>query len=132
MKKPHCKDCRIVFPFQSLLEKHDRKRHDGKRKNHNIIELSEVNKYTEGETKCTIYLHVFASKNYLAKHKIRMHNKGDKKFKCEHCEFREYSQGDVNKHVKLTHLKEGTIECPTCGNMFYNSSNLRKHVKMFI
>lgn len=67
-------------------------------------------------------------KEYIAKHMKTVHMK-IKKFKCIHCEEREYStQMGLNSHLYRYHEVEAPIKCPDCNTGFTFNSELRGHI----
>lgn len=68
---------------------------------------------------------IFNDKANLNRHLQR--HLGVKKFECEQCGYKDYSQHLINLHTRITHMGEKPYACKYCDNRFANSMTRLRH-----
>ena len=92
------------------------------------IPVSERKKESEGlMVDCDICSKTFTSREYMLKHKRRVHN--DKIFKCDMCSFQSKYPDNLGQHIRTVHEKRSLREnCPACGK---EVTSLEWHMKVY-
>ena len=66
--------------------------------------MESVHNKGDKKFKCDKCPYTSASKGSLKTHTIAAHNEGEKKFKCDLCPYKSHLQSYLKAHVKSTHL----------------------------
>ncbi|CAH2079330.1 unnamed protein product, partial [Iphiclides podalirius] len=67
----------------------------------------------------------FVSRYSMLRHSIRVHGIGHA---CPHCGKLFIRNSFMVDHVRRTHLKERNVECPLCGDRFFDAQRLKMHM----
>ena len=67
------------------------------------------------------------SRNQLMRHYDAIHNKGDKKHKCEICPYSSAEKPRLKKHILSVHNVGEKIKCPYCPHLSADKYNLKIH-----
>ena len=104
-----CTICDKEFPVKSLLENHEKSKH-------------------EYRYKCQFCEISFSRKDYVTEHTLRVHEESKAPTeKCSICD-KEFSGHMAFKFHLKTH-REKRIACDTCGNKFTDNQGLKNHVQ---
>ena len=102
-----CEECDKVLPNDYALQKHKRLFHEEKR--------------------CDKCQYRTQSNRHLRAHWMAMH--APKDYKCNQCNFAATFQSNLDKHVKVTHLKVKEHLCDLCGYAATKPEFMKHHIK---
>ena len=70
-------------------------------------------------------------KKAVHKYKLSYHMQkhGERTFQCEQCSKSFHFQKLLQRHIRITHLKEKRFNCQTCDKGFFTSTDLKKHTR---
>ena len=107
MKEFKCRLCDKSYSSLKLLQAHQSREHDT-----TVHECDTCGK-------------ILKNRAQLLRHKKFEH---DKKFPCDQCNSKFYSQYLLNEHVRRVHVEERNFECEICNQTFKNTEALKVHI----
>ena len=119
-----CEDCDIRFKQKKDLRAHNLHVHDidqTKERYHKPVDKVEF--------KCNECGKTYKYRKDLNAHTRLKHEEEVKLYECEQCDSKFKQKKLLNKHVKTLHGGE-EFPCPTCGKVFNQKSNMKRHSKM--
>ena len=96
----------------------------------NALKNKHQNVYHQFNFECTLCDRKYGQKSMLDNH-MRTHT-GERPFVCESCGARFFMRGNLNKHIKETHVPRDMVrdqQCDQCERAFFSISTLKKHIR---
>ncbi|XP_063434903.1 zinc finger protein 791-like [Mytilus trossulus] len=113
-----CKPCQQIFSTRLSLRNHEKSYAHHKKSGQ---------KFTlERNLLCSDCGKSFYSKSNLATH--MKYHKSEKKYACEHCNFKCYFSARLKTHIKQHFDSERRFVCETCGAAFHTNQILQSHI----
>ncbi|XP_050676704.1 zinc finger protein 436-like isoform X6 [Leptidea sinapis] len=133
-----CDVCGTSFQGENHLQMHNRYYHKegGYKCDHcgiNFATLSkkflhERNVHLAHQMACPYCTETFKSPYFKKLHLANVHGVAELKIKCRFCAKVFPQQSLMSKHMRRVHLKEKNVECPICGDKFFEAHDVKLHM----
>ena len=111
--KMACDECGNLFDTPENLKMHKKKVHE---KSFYVV--------------CHICAKHCSNKDQLKHHLARIHDIGEKKLKCDHCDSKFVTRYELKQHIEAHHNTSMVYQCEECPKIFQVKSYLQTHIRI--